>query len=97
MASQGLEGSVEQRARYSVPVALCVPAPPQPQRLAVQETWMRRQLLLLVGFALNGPVAFAQHLDQEPIASTPPPSAVYEIVQTSRAMKDEGWPIGVRL
>jgi hypothetical protein len=48
---------------------------------------MRRRLLLF-GFALNAQVAFAQHLDQEPIASTPPPSAVYEIVQTSRAMKE---------
>lgn len=51
---------------------------------------MKRRAILISSGALIvfAVVAFAQLPEQEPVASAPPPSAKYEMIQNSRAMKE---------
>lgn len=51
---------------------------------------MKRGLILTVVVALCAvaAVAIAQLPEQEPVATAPPPSARYELIQNSRAMKE---------
>lgn len=51
---------------------------------------MKRQtaLLAVVFVAVLAAIAFAQVRQQEPVATTPPSAARYEVVQNSRAMRE---------
>ena len=51
---------------------------------------MRLRYLLAVyaGLAVSVSVAFAQSSEQQPVETTPPASAVFELIQNSRALRE---------